>query len=481
MKDNKVVKAGLGYTIGNYLLKGLAFLTIPLFVRLLSTAEYGKYNTFLAYESILFVILGLAIHSSFKNARYKYGLVSEGSEKGKDYYSFVSSCNLFILGSGVLWLVLINLLCPLISDWIGFDRVSLNMLVLYAIGSAIITCFNVDISIDYEYKKFLVVSAFNALLNIALSILLIVTVFDSDRCLGRIVGTVVPVVLVTVYIVYYFFKRAHPAGMVSFLRWGIKYSLPIVPHGLSQIILNQFDRIMITKMVDDSATGIYSFAYNIFAIIQVTFVSLDNVWSPWFYEKMKAKKHEEIRKYSSMYMLVMLIFSSIMILVSPELIKLLGSRDYWDAMYCVIPVVAGGYFAFLYTIPCCVEYYYEKTKFIALGTTSAALINIVTNYIFIDRFGYVAAAYTTLATYMLYFLFHLFIAKRITREKLFSDAVFAICTIGILAVSALGILFIKVVAVRWVLAVIMFVLTVWIEEKKFGLINGWLDSRAKTK
>ena len=69
--SNRVLKAGIGYTIGNYLLKGLSFFTIPLFTRLLTTQDYGKYSVFLSYEDIVFVLIGFAIHSSYKNARYK--------------------------------------------------------------------------------------------------------------------------------------------------------------------------------------------------------------------------------------------------------------------------------------------------------------------------------------------------------------------------------------------------------------------------
>ena len=84
VKQNKIVKAGFGYTIGNYFLKGLSFFTIPLFTRLLTTQDYGKYNTFLSYENILFVLLGFAIHSSYKNARYRFGVVKEDKN---NYYA----------------------------------------------------------------------------------------------------------------------------------------------------------------------------------------------------------------------------------------------------------------------------------------------------------------------------------------------------------------------------------------------------------
>ena len=42
--QNKVVKAGAGYIIGNYLLKGITFLSAPIFTRLLSTEEYGRFG-----------------------------------------------------------------------------------------------------------------------------------------------------------------------------------------------------------------------------------------------------------------------------------------------------------------------------------------------------------------------------------------------------------------------------------------------------
>ena len=64
-KQNSIKRAGVGYTIGNYLIRGLGFLTVPIFSRLLSTADYGFYNTYTSYESILFIFVGLALHTTF--------------------------------------------------------------------------------------------------------------------------------------------------------------------------------------------------------------------------------------------------------------------------------------------------------------------------------------------------------------------------------------------------------------------------------
>ena len=68
----KVAAAGAGYVIGNYLLKGITFLSAPIFTRLLSTSDYGDVGAYTSYESIIYIILGLALHSSINNAKYKY-------------------------------------------------------------------------------------------------------------------------------------------------------------------------------------------------------------------------------------------------------------------------------------------------------------------------------------------------------------------------------------------------------------------------
>lgn len=469
--SNRVLKAGLGYTIGNYLLKGLSFFTIPIFTRLLTTQDYGKYNVFLSYENIIFVLIGFAIHSSYKNARYKYGLCSEGTEKGKDYYSYVSTTICLILCSTVGWLLFVNLFSKPLENLLQLDQFCLNLLILYAFGNAIMTCYNTDAGLDYKYQRFIKVSGINAVLNILVSLVLIIFVFQTDKYIGRILGSTVAIVVVAVNIITEFLKRSTPGKDPSFLKWGIKYSAPIIPHGLSQIVLNQFDRIMIMKMETEARAGIYSFAYNIYAIIQVTANSLDNVWGPWFYQKRKDNDLDAIKKYSGIYAFYMMIFSSAIIFMTPEIVKILANENYWDAIYSVIPIVAGGYFAFLYTIPSCVEYYHGKTQYIASGTMLAAVINIVLNYIFIKRYGYVAAAYTTLATYFLYFLFHYLIAMKIEKKSLFSNRIMMQCAVGMFVSVGLGNVLIDYIVVRIFVVAVLFLIGLIHEEKTFGFIS----------
>lgn len=455
--SSKVVKASVGYVLGNILLKGITFLSAPIFTRLLSTAEYGDFNTYLSFESIFYILVGLALHSSINNAKYKYAQKLEG---------YVSSIILFLFLSTSVWFLGANLCFPYYQKWWGFDRLTANILIVHCLCSSLLQVYNSYISLNYSYKAYVKISSFYAISNMLLSIVLLLTLFDEQRSLGRIVGTVVPLVLVGIYIVCFFFRKAKPTVSGEYWKFGLVYSLPIVPHGISQVVLSAFDRIMIKDIVGSAEAGIYSFAYTIYSLFKVMTTSLEKVWKPWVYEKMDSKDYESVRKQGNNYAFGMALITSLIILVSPELIKILGDREYWGSTVCVVPVLIGGYFAFLYTLPSVIEYFYSKTKCIAVGTMLAAGLNVLLNYIFIPRYGYIAAAYTTLVTYLLYFLFHSFMARKIHGSSLFQMGVLLGCSIGVVLVGGCTIIFEQVWIVRWMLeAVIGIAGLLWAERK----------------
>lgn len=462
MSDNKVIKAGIGYTVGNYLLKGLSFLTVPLFARLLTTEDFGIYSTFIAYESILFIVLSVAIHSSYKNAKYKYT---------ETYNTYISATIIMLIVNAVVLLIIGNLFSGWFCGLLELDRLSLNLLIIYSFSTAVLYCFNADVSLRYSYKSYLLVSSINAIGNLALSVVFILTLFNDRRYMGRIIGTVLPIFLIAVVICIRFIRIEKPNNTVSYLKWGVSYSFPIVFHGLSQVILSQFDRIMIRRINGEYSVGLYSFGYTIFSIINVTFNSTDSVWNTWFYEKLSADKKESIKKYSTYYIFLILILCLFVIIVCPELIDILGGSKYYESRYCTIPIVASGFFVFLYTLPASVEYYYAKTKRIAIATIIAAGINIGLNYIFILKYGYIAAAYTTLFTYILYFIFHYIQARRIMGCNLFSNSAIILSSVVLGIVMVLSYMLMDYIVIRWIIGVFILGIGLFYEEKKMKLVS----------
>lgn len=443
---SKAIRAAIGYTLGNYLIKGLVFLTIPIFSRLLSTSDYGIYNTYLAYENIISFFISLAVFMSLKNAKYDFG---------EKYSSYVSSILVIQIISFLGALLLATFGRNSIRNFTGMNYDVLVLLLIQSLGTGVLSVYNAHVGLSYSYKKYIQIAAFNSIGNIGISLILILSIFNDQRALGRIIGTVIPYFFIILYVWQYFFRQARPRISKFFWSYALIFSLPLIPHAISQVILNQFDRIMISQMVGISEAGIYSFAYNILAVIIVIMASVDNVWGPWFYQKMHDGDEKAIKKESSNYIIGMLFLCLVVLLISPELIKLLGPKSYWDSVYCVVPLVMAGYFTFLYTIPCQVEYYHRKTIFIAFGTFLAAIVNIVMNYIFITIYGYIAAAYTTFVAYILYFFFHYLLAKHIEGRQLFDTKVIIQCSMILVIIGILAISLVQVLLIRYIILILV--------------------------
>ena len=407
MGKHKAAKAGIGYTIGNILIKAISFITLPIFTRLMSTDEYGLYSTYVSYESILALIISLGLYVSLKMANIEYrGYIDE-------YVSVISLLPFLVF-------LLFGFASILFSDYLtaftSFPFFIIVLMLFNALASSYVNIYNGRVSLDFAYKKYLLLSLAIAVGNVGLSLLLMLTLFKDDAFFGRVVGSVVPITVVAAIILGAFFKKAKPSMNNEYCKFGLKYSLPLIPHGLSQIVLAQFGKIVIQKTISNSAAGIYGFAYTIVLIPQVLSTSFDSAWGPWFFEQYDKKNYDAIKNNTT---LVVMFFSFVtfgLCSISPEVIMVLGDKSFWDSSYVIIPALLGAYFAFLYLLPAQVEYFHKKTKYIAMGTMVAAVLNIAGCIIFIPMYGYEAAVYVTLVTYILYFVAHMLIAYNIQRE-----------------------------------------------------------------
>lgn len=436
---SSAAKAGLWYTVGNMMIKGITFLSIPVFSRIMSQEDYGLYNTFLSYASILTIFLGLALNASIKNAKYDF------PEKLNRY---CSSLSLLILCNTVVITVLSVVFSAQLGAFAALGGGMSILMVAESFGNAMLTFYSASLAIDFRYKEYLGLSFFYSVSSISLSFLLILNVFPENGYLARTLGSVVPLLLISGYILARMFRSARPHVSKEYWKYGLKFSLPLIPHGLSQILLLQFDRIMILNTIGETKAGIYSFAYNIAILYQVVSSSMDTAWTPWFYERMAAGDEEGVRKKTQWYVLLMSLLAVMLMLVCPEIILIMGGAKYAESKYSVIPIVLGIYFAFLYSLPAAVEYYHKKTKMIAVGTVCAAVANIVLNAIFIPLYGYLAAAYTTVACYILYFFFHLFIARRILGRFLFNMKNLLFSALAVSGFSALCLMLIEHTVLR---------------------------------
>lgn len=461
---NKVATAGIGYTIGNLLIKGIAFVTTPVFSRMLGPKNYGIINSYIAYETYLTVIISLLLYSSIKNAKY------EMKDKFNQYISNII---------GVIWVnaaimvLLVTVFQSKVTNFLGFPIAIVILLVLNSVGDALIYIYNAFVALNYEYKKYLAISAFNAICNFVVSFLLILTVFSDgrDRALGRIVGYGAPLIILNIFFTYYFWKKEKPNFSKKHLTFAYTYCLPLLPFGLADVSLSQFSRLVIQKLVGDIELGIYSLSYNIYSIVGIVRNSLDNVWGPWFFEQMNAEKYAAIRKCSVQYAALIGAFSVALMLFTPEVVWIMGDAEYYDAIYSVVPLIAASYFVFLFSLPIQSEYYMKKTILISIGTISIAVINIFVTYVVVSKFGYILAAYCTLASYMLLSLYHFIVSQVLLRKDIYNMKILTLESVLVLAFVPISLALLEHRIIRYIVIALMLLLGCsiaikWIKNNK---------------
>lgn len=448
--SSNVKKAGLGYVLGNYLIRGISFITLPLFARLLSTADFGIYNMFVSYSSIVFILIGVAIHTSYKNAYIKF----------KDEFDEYVSNTILICIIVATFFTIIGILFPIIYHGISFFMI--YSVIIYSFALAIIANFNAYVSLQFKSSSYVKIATVNALSTILISVFLILCIFDKQRYIGRILGTTIPAFLISLFLIVYFFRKQKPKLNRSHFTYALTYSLPLIPHGISQVVLSSVDRIMIANMVGNEEAGLYSFAYTLQSLISVMYSSLDQVWGPWFYEKFRNNELQNIRIRANQYAWSLAILSSMAMLVSPELISIIGGSAYVSSKMIVTPIVLSGFFTFMYNFPAVVEYYFEKTQFISTGTVLAAVVNLTLNFLFIPKYGYGAAAYTTLFTYILYFLLHYVFAYYVNqRKQIYSTKTFTLISLFVISISIFVQLNLEKAYLRWVLLLLLVLYFSW--------------------
>ena len=437
-------KASTCYLIGNVFNKGIAFLTVPIFTRILSTSDYGIVTTYNSWIGIVTMLLGFALHMAIRSSFIDY------REKVDEY---LTSTLLFTVAFSVSMTVIVRSVSVLLNLSIPFILILLCM--LQSMSSAIIEDYSYYLMMRFNYKFRTMLMIVPNLLSVVLSVLAMLYVFNTNRYLGRVIPTAIVTLFFGIFLVFLSIRRSGFVFNIEFLKHGLKISTPLILHGIALNILSQSDRTMITWLADASQTGIYSLIYNFSMIATVITTSLDGVWVPWFTKQMSNKGYKEINKVAVDYVNLMTYAMCCLIMVAPEVVKILASKPYWEGIVIIPPVVLSNYIIFVYTMYVNVEHYYKKTVRISLYTAVAAVINLVLNYIFIPYFGYVAAAYTTIVSYVVALILHTSYAKKL-RPEIYPIKTFFVALMHISLFTVAFYVLKDQAVMRWALMIVYF-------------------------
>ena len=191
-------------------------------------------------------------------------------------------------------------------------------------------------------------------------------------------------------------------------------SLPLIPASIVPWILRMSDRYFLNHFWGLADTGLYAVGYKIGMLgVSILINAFQLAWSPFFYASSDDEKAPRLcANVLKCYILVLVTGALMLSLFAPEILRVIGSREYWGAGW-IVPYVALAYVFYgaqLYTIPLFIQT--NNGSWLSLIMGGAAASNLILNCLLIPRFGVMGAITAMLVSFSLQMILSLYAANR---------------------------------------------------------------------
>lgn len=428
-----------------FILYSISFISAPLFSRLLGANDYGLFQIFLSWTSILQIILSLGTAGTLSIAK-----INIPADEYKRYCSSVYFLSVFVFIIGGSLFIVYNIINQTSNYLNGFIS---SLVILNGLCGFSIYFVNTLFTFELKAKYNLIISVLVASFNLLFSFLFIKYIFITELYMGRIIGHTLPNLIALSGITIYMGRNLKIISSFKYWKYCLPLSLPLVFHGLSGVISITCDKFMLQHFLGYSSVGIYALACNFANILNSIWCALNNSFSPIYINYFKNKDATNLFISSKRYLVVFTLLCLGFILLSPEVFYLFAPKEFYEGIFIIPIIVLCNYFIFIYSYYGNLEFCYAKTKMLAIGSSISCVANVIFNYFLINYFQIIGAAISTLLSSIILAFIHYLFAKSISDKKFFFGIKnFFVYTILLFVVSILFYCLIDIFYVRFIIA-----------------------------
>lgn len=363
---------------------GIAFLLMQVLTKKLSIEEYAIITLFTTFSYCATVLI---------NFNFTVGLERQFFNKDIDFAAYLGNC--LFLGTGIAGLLAVVLYIggELIAAYVNFPLMWLYVAVIVGYGSFLATLFSTIAKLEQIIAYYSLVQMGISLLGYLLTIVAVVFLLLGwqGRLLAVLVSSVVPGLVCLAVLIYrgkmrFSINRQYITDLMIF-------GLPLLPLSISNFTIASVDKLIISSKVGLDELGIYSVAFQVASIVPMVVTAIANVWVVWVYSRMEdPEKHGTITQGIYLIGFFLTVFSVILALCSPFIIDLITTREYSRASTYVMLLAMANVFGGMVTIIGFPSLYYRKTWNLTIIMCSAAMIDLLLTYLFVNLFGAIGAA-----------------------------------------------------------------------------------------
>ena len=462
---SKAKRATIWITVCSFLQRAISFIAVPIFTRLLSAAEYGELSVYTSWQLVAMYVITLGvIYGGFNNGMMRYREDREG---------YASSVMGLVLVMGTFWLLVGLALQDSLIELTGMPLAFVALMFCESIALAVQEIWTLRMRFDYEYRKLVAFSVLKMVLAPTVGIIFVL--MAHDRVLARVFGFFVVEGALAAVLAVFLLRKGRKLFCIEYWKYALFFSIPLLPHYLSEVLLSAVDRIMIEDLCSAADTGIYSIAYSAGMIMMLFVNSLNSTVNPWLYRRLNAGEYHRVDRTGFVLLGLLAVAILAMDGLAPTIVAILAPGEYSDAMFLVPVIAASVFFTYLYSYCSNIEFYYEVRVPAMVASVAAAVLNVVLNAALIPVFGYIAAGYTTLACYASLGLLHFLLAQKITHErtgaKILSGGRIWLLALGLVVVSALFSLIYPVPLARYAVTTSLVAVCIWKRRLVFSKLR----------
>lgn len=461
-KTSVFFNASIWYIIANCLGQGIMLLSSIIFTRIMSQEHFGLYTTYYSIVALLTPFVGANLFVGLQNGYFDFK---------KDRKQFRASV-LFLS-----FLVFIGISFVLVIFTCLFNRFSTKCLsyfvlifaLLHAYSFFVVNFYNNYVNMENRYKIKSLLMMLPNFLQVFFSIFLIF-VIKKNSYYERVIGSVAGVFICAIVLFVIMLAGNYRLWNKKYYSYVLKISVPSILSSIAYMVMQQSDHIMITEFVGAEFTAVYGLVYCIGNILYAFLQATGGSFQSWAYHALDSGKYSEIKQIQKWYLYFFLVISIGLLMISPEVIKILAPSSYWEFRY-IPPFLAGSYMLVLNTFYATVGEFYKKAGRVSLCVAVAALSNIILNIIFIPKCGAIAAAYTSLFSYVILVILGRLLIQFLHKD-LYSDKYFCFFSIIIIINCALFLFIYKSVILRYSCFIsILLGLCLYAFNKRMEIIN----------
>ncbi len=380
-----MIKDSILYFISKFFPAIISFITMFIFLKLMSSEDYGKYSIIIITLGLINIISSQWLRSSM--IRFYYG-------NPKILNTILTIQLIIILILSIILIIVLYLINIKQQVIICSTLLLVNLIVFEFLNN---------------YYRMLIKPKIVLIGNLVrnmffLSILLIIINYKEEvSIIDALVSFTIGLIIANAYLLYFYKYNLQFSLNKKHIIKISKYGLPLTISFSLGVLLQNIDKYMITYMIDIKSNGNYSLIYDfIHNTLYMVIGSLGMASLPRIIKQAKVNFNKlEFNRYVEILYIVSIPLTFTFISISTDLAKLINNYGYETSASIIVLIIIAtlihGTNSFIYGQAIQLM---QNTSVIYIPSIIAILVNILFNIILLPTIGVLGAAISTLIAFI---------------------------------------------------------------------------------